>query len=84
MMLYGKKRNLSDLEKGRLILDFMKKKNDPFTNRHFYKHFFNEHDKAENISVLENVTSKIGEVISEQDGFFQNNQIEKVDSHENL
>ena len=67
MMEKGKKTNLSDLEKGRIIVDFMNKKSKPFENRHFYKHFFTEHDKAEKLTVLQGFTDKINKVIREND-----------------
>jgi hypothetical protein len=61
----GKKRHLSDLQKGRMILDFLKKKNDPFLNRHFYKKFFDEQEHSEKIKVLSEVTEKINKVMME-------------------
>jgi hypothetical protein len=50
---------LSELEKGRLIIKFMNKKNEPFKNRQFYEHFFKEHEKAEKIKILADISSKI-------------------------
>ena len=52
-------KQLTALEKGRIILKFMQKRSKPFENRHFYKHFFSEHEKAEKIHVLENFSKKI-------------------------
>ena len=52
MLESGKKQLLSDLQKGRMIVDFIKKKSEPFTNRHFYQYFFREHEKAEKIKAL--------------------------------
>lgn len=49
MIKNGKNKQLSNLEKGRLIIKFMNNKNEPFKNRHFYDHFFKEHEKAEKI-----------------------------------
>lgn len=42
-----------------MILDFMKNKNDPFVNRHFYSRFFKEHEHSEKIKVLGGVSAKI-------------------------
>lgn len=46
-----------------MILDFMKKKNHPLENRHFYEQFFTQQDKAEKIQVLEMVSDKINTVL---------------------
>jgi hypothetical protein len=35
-------KKLTDLEKGRMIVDFLGKKRNPMKNRHFFKHFFKE------------------------------------------
>ena len=51
-----------------MIVDFIKKKNEPFTNRHFYKRFFSEHEKAEKINALEKVASKLTSVLAHEDG----------------
>lgn len=59
MLRVGRREALSDLEKGRLIVDFIRKKNEPFANRHFYEHFYEQQDKAEKLSVLEKFTEKI-------------------------
>lgn len=59
MIKNGKNKQLSELEKGRLIIKFMNKKNDPFKNRQFYDHFFKEQAKAEKIQILEDVSAKI-------------------------
>lgn len=67
-LLLGRPSGLSDLEKGRIIVDFLKKKNKPFENRFFYNHFYQEHDKAEKLEVLEQFTEKIQEVIKEKEG----------------
>lgn len=34
--------NLTDLERGRLIVKFMSFKNKPMTNRKFYEYFYNQ------------------------------------------
>ena len=36
----------------------MNNKNEPFKNRHFYDHFFKEHDKAEKIQIIEDMSNK--------------------------
>jgi hypothetical protein len=59
MIKNGKSKQLTDIEKGRLAVKFMSKKNKPLTNRHFYEHFFKEHEKSEKIQILQDVTSKI-------------------------
>lgn len=41
----------------------MKNKNNPFSNREFFKHFFEEHDKAEKLKILQEVIDTINQVM---------------------
>ena len=45
----------------------MNKKNQPFKNRYFYDHFYNEQNKAEQIHTLEDVCRKIYQVMRHED-----------------
>ena len=56
-------KKLTDLEKGRMIVQFLNKKQNPLKNRHFFKHFFNQQTKAEKIEAFENIENKIQQVI---------------------
>ena len=38
--LSSKSKNFSELEKGRLMVKFLSKKNNPLENREFFKHFY--------------------------------------------
>lgn len=49
MIKNGKSKQLTDIEKGRLAVKFMSKKNKPLSNRYFYEHFYKEHEKSEKI-----------------------------------
>ena len=55
----GKMRYLSSHEKGKMIVKFLQMRNKPFKNREFYSQFFEQHEKAEKIKVLEGVSQKI-------------------------
>ena len=67
MIKNGKSKQLTAIEKGRLAVKFMSKKSKPLSNRHFYEHFYREHEKAERIQVLKNVSKNI-ELILEGKG----------------
>lgn len=48
-ILEGKQREVTELEKGRLLLRFMKMRSKPEANRYFFDHFYSEQKKASNI-----------------------------------
>ena len=52
LMEEGMIKELSELERGKLIVDFINKKNKPMENREFFKYFYNEQDKAEKLEIL--------------------------------
>ena len=53
--------NLTDLERGRLIVKFMSFKNKPMTNRKFYEYFYNQQMKSEVIDQFEDISKMIKE-----------------------
>jgi len=57
-----------------MILDFLKKKNDPFLNRHFYQKLYQEQEHSEKIKVLGEMTEKIQKVLKEDDPFLMAQQ----------
>ena len=63
MIKNGKSKQLTAIEKGRLAVKFMSKKNKPLSNRHFYEHFYREHEKAERIQVLKSVSKNIEQIL---------------------
>ena len=64
----GKIKELSQLEKGRIIMKFMGKKNEPLKNRNFYNEFFQEQDKAEKIAVLTFISDKVQDFLQQESG----------------
>lgn len=64
----GKNKELSLLEKGRIIVKFMGKKNEALKNRHFYNEFFQEQDKAEKIAVLAFISEKVQDFLQQESG----------------
>lgn len=62
----GNTKKISSLEVGRLIVSFLNKKQKPFSNRQFYKYFYEQHDKAEKLEILEKVCLKIQEVLRDR------------------
>lgn len=67
MVKNGKMKQLSALEKGRAMIKFMNMKNKPAKNRHFYNHFYQEQDKAENIEVLQKLSRNIANILAPKD-----------------
>ena len=57
----------------------MNNKNEPFKNRHFYDHFFKEHDKAEKIEIIEDVSDKIKSMLASDD-FEDSKSVKRADS----
>ena len=64
----GKMKELTLLEKGRIIVKFMGKKNEPHSNRHFYNEFFQEQEKAEKIAVLSFISDKVQDFLVHESG----------------
>mmetsp|Transcript_42267 Transcript_42267/g.64802 ORF Transcript_42267/g.64802 Transcript_42267/m.64802 type:complete len:143 (+) Transcript_42267:424-852(+) len=56
-------KNFSELEKGRMMVRFLSKKNNPLGNREFYKYFYKQQEKAEKIDAIKGIMKSVKEVL---------------------
>ena len=57
-----KGKNLTQLEQGKLLAEFIHQKKNPMNNRRFYDLFYNQQNKADKIRAIQDFESKVEDV----------------------